>query len=168
MDYVVEDGTGLANATIYMSADNIRAYALDRGVVLPAVSGTDPISAWMVLAMDYLAAQRYIYTPATTTQALDWPRKPYCDAGSNDWLMPKQIQLAMAQLVVEQFNGIKLFASTPGFAQGGAFITREKVDVIETSYSERVVPPDAPSMPAVQVLLRDLVISSSILRAVRA
>lgn len=170
MDFVVEDGTGLSDATIYMSADDIRAYALDRGVTLPATDTPDPIAKWMVIAMDYLAIQNYVFDAATKTQALAWPRKPYCSAPSSEWWMPTQLRTAFAQLVVEQFNGIQLFTSVPGFAQGGAFVTREKVDVLETSYSEKVIPPNAPMMPLVDALLRDLIVPGSgglFLRTVR-
>jgi hypothetical protein len=169
MVIVVEDGTGKADANSYISADDVRAYALDRGITLPAISGSDdPIIAPMVLAMDFLESQHYTMFQANRpTQALQWPRKAYCSQPSSEWLMPTKIVSAQAQLVIEQVaNNIQLFASKGGMNQSGAFITKRKVDVIETQYSERVIPGD-PDMPAVYALLRDLIVGGNGLSVVR-
>jgi hypothetical protein len=181
MDWIVEDGTGVDDANCYINADGVRAYALARGIVLPAVpilvaanpeadppvvevDGPDPIAPWMILAMDYLAMQVYDYEQATYTQALAWPRK--YNRWSTCFIFPVQLTFAQAQLVIEQFNGINLFTSKAGFNQSGGFITREKVDVLETNYSEKVVP-GAPDMPAVFAWLKGLLLSGGGLRTVR-
>lgn len=165
MEWIPEDGTGLSDANCYMNADDVRAYALDRGVTLPAIpdgeDAVDPIAKWMILAMDYLAGLNYTLQQSTKTQALDWPRDWSVNTPADDWVLPVQMGRAQAQLVIEQFNGIQLYASTPGFAQGGGFVTMEKVDVLETRYSEKIVPGD-PDMPAVRALLRGLTVGSNL------
>lgn len=167
MTFIVEDGTGLTDSNTYMDADDIRAYALARGITLAAVSDdVDPISPFMVMAMDYLEALLYTGEKGSRQQALSWPRKFWRCAPAADWVMPTKIQSAQAQLVIEQSNGISLFQSQAGFNQNGGFITLDKTDVLETRYSEKVIPA-GPDMPAVTALLRELVVGGNGLLSVR-
>lgn len=166
---ILEDGTGIADANAYVDAADVRAYALLRGITLPAApeSGVDPVEPLLILASDYLQAQRYIGFPATTTQALAWPRKMYLWQDGS--LFPKQIVAAQCQLVIEQaVNNVVLQPSTVG---GTQFITREKVDVIETQYSEKLGTLSTPTMPSVNAILDGLVIrgggSGALLQTVR-
>jgi len=157
---IVEDGTGVADANAYVDAAGARAYAALRGITLPAApeSGVDPVEPWLILASDYLESKCYIFTQATLTQGLSWPRKPRCwDSNPADYLMPTKVINAQCQLVIEQFNGISLLPTTPGGADG-QFVVREKVDVIETTYSEKLGTLSTPTMPAVDALLREYVV----------
>lgn len=168
MTFIVEDGTGLTDSNTYMDADDIRAYALSRGYVLPSVSGdVDPIAPAMVLAMDYLETLLYTGEEARFGQALQWPRKFYRWATPREWLLPTKIKSAQAQLVIEQtMNSINLFQSQAGFNQNGGFVTLDKTDVLETRYSEKVIPA-GPDMPAVTALLRELTVGGTGLMSVR-
>jgi hypothetical protein len=182
MALIIEDGTGIAGANSYLDADAVRAYALARGIALPAIpdgeGAIDPILAPMVLAIDFLEGLDYIGIQATSTQGLQWPRyvRPFISGwydptyydpaqyngngvpiDSTLWLMPTKIVSCQAQLVIEQINNdIDLFASAAGFNQGGGFVTRRKVDVIEVQYSDKVIP-GSPDLPAVMNLLKGLV-----------
>lgn len=154
MPFVIEDGTGKSDANSYISSDDAKAYALARGVTLPS-----DIDAKLTLAMDYLESRDYVWARATTTQALSWPRKHQgwlCNDPAQ-WWMPAEIAKAQAQLVIEQFNGVVLQPTTPGGVDG-RFVIREKVDVIETTYSERLGTLDTPTMRAVDALLRHVVV----------
>lgn len=182
---ILEDGTGKADANSYVSAEDARAYAALRGLTLPAVgSAVDPVESALVLASDYLESLRWIGVKATMTQALKWPRvftSPVdgyayaCDFQLGDsidpsyLIVPAKLKVAQSQLVVEQLvNSIVLQPSTVG---GTQFITREKVDVIETSYSERYGTLSTPTMPKVDALINYYVVLGSgigNLRVVRA
>lgn len=166
-ELITEDGTGVADANSYASADEARAYATLRGVALPAApgSGQDQVEIWLVLATDYLESLSYIYYRATTTQALSWPRKRCFDTDFTGYVLPDKLKAAQMQLVIEQKNGVVLMPSTPGGIDG-QFVIREKVDVIETAYSEKIGTLSTPTMPAVDALLRGLVTPSG-LRSVR-
>ena len=175
--FVPEDGTGLADANTYLSADDIRTYASNRGIALPAVAGTiDPISGPMVLAMDYLDNLDYQGYALTATQALLWPRMQYdswytgffyLNPIVNPTFALSVVQNAQAQLVVEQVvNNIQLFASKGGLNQSGGFLTTNRFDVFDKRYSEKIVP-GGPDMPAVRAILRNVLATGNGLRTVR-
>jgi hypothetical protein len=173
-----------------VSAADARAYALNRGITLPAAGdATDPVEIMLVLATDYLESRSYIGLRATGTQALQWPRvltRPYrnypffpmaedsyyyllnVDPSYYDFI-PAKLIAAQCQLCIEQQNSITLLPSKPGGIDG-QFITRTRVDVIETAYSEKLGTLSTPVMPAVDALLREIVIrggGQASLRAVR-
>jgi hypothetical protein len=156
---IIEDGTGLANANAYVSADGVRAYATLRGVTLPVAASPDPVEILIIKATDYLESLAYIMYRAVITQALSWPRvRCKHEVDPTKFLMPTKVVSAQCQLVLEQFmNDIVLLPSTPGGA-AGQFVIREKVDVIETQYSERLGTLSTPTMPAVDALLRELIV----------
>lgn len=157
---IIEDGTGIEDANSYADASEARAYATLRGIALPAVpsSGVDPVEPWLIKAADYLESLNYIYFKATTDQALSWPRKVKSDDVDPDlYILPTLLIKAQCQLVIEQFNGIDLMPTTAG-GRDGQFVVREKIDVIETMYSEKLGTLSTPTMPAVNALLRDLVV----------
>lgn len=134
----IEDGTGKADATSYVTVAEARAYALARGVTL----GADPVvESQLVAAMDYLESLRARYQghktwPRATTehpaaQALQWPRRCVvidCTEFPED-AIPVELKRAQMQAVIELFNGFTLMASSDG-----RLVKREKVDVIETEY----------------------------------
>jgi hypothetical protein len=170
----IEDGTGIADANSYADATEARDYAAARGVTLPAApgSGIDQVETWLILAAEFLDSLDWIGLLASTGQGLKWPRvltapyldKPYIPCygfhvqyplDSTLFVMVANVKKAQNQLVVEQSNGIALFPSTPGGIEGQV-VTRERVDVIETSYSDRFGAPMLPTMPKVNAMLKDL------------
>ena len=187
---IIEDGTGVANANSYASADDARAWAALRGITLPEFieGSTDPVETLLITAMDYLESQNFIGFQATPVQALSWPRVfnfPYLaypwyptdifsiwmeTIDPSYYVLPTKINQAQCQLVIEQNNGIVVMPTTPG-GDAGKFVTRERVDVIETSYSERLGTLTTPTMRIVDSLLRGLVVAgggSAAIRSVRA
>lgn len=158
MSLIVEDGTGLPDANSYCDLDEIRSYAADRGV---ALSSDDAIIiAFAIKATDYLEsyAELFVGKPANLTQSLSWPRKWVMQDQSNplpDDVIPQKLKDAESQLCIEQNNGVNLFPTTDPATTGG-FVVREKIDVIETQYSERISITGLPIMPAVDSLLQFL------------
>lgn len=153
---VVETGTNIPNANTYVDADYVRAYAKLRNISLPvATSDYDPIEAYIVLATDYLESLKYIGMRSFEDQSLSWPRR----SSDGSSCIPDAIKKAQAQLVIEQaVNEIDL---QPSQAGGTQFITKERVDVIETCYSEKLGTLSTPYMTKVDSLLRAYVVNGS-------
>lgn len=167
MALIIEDGTGKADATSYVTVAEARAYALARGVTLPADDAA--LEALLMQAMDYLEAQRKLYQGERTwpvgtlahpaAQALQWPRTGVlvdCRYELASDAIPAELKRAQMQAAMEAFAGISLMPSTDG-----RFVKREKVDVIETEYmtgqdmgAGSVM--GSPSFPAVDALLQSL------------
>lgn len=136
MALVIEDGTGKADATSYVTVVEAEAYATARGVTLAATE------AKLVQAMDYLEAQRARYQGAKTwpvgtdehpdAQALQWPRTGVvidCDVEWPDDAIPKELKAAQMQYAIELQNGFNPFASNDG-----TVVKKKKVDVIEKEF----------------------------------
>lgn len=74
MAFVVEDGTGLANATSYVSVQEYRDYFTDRGIDKSSEADAD-IQGYLVRATEYIDLNfSFCGDPLTTTQALEFPR----------------------------------------------------------------------------------------------
>jgi hypothetical protein len=156
----VEDGTIVANANSYATLVFIKSYAADRGVV---ISDDDPAvtTSFAIKATDYIEtfARQFVGTQKTVGQSLSWPRSnvTYSDGTPfPDNVIPITLQQAEAQLVIEQMQGIDLMPSvnTP-------MVIREKIDVLETQYSEKIGVSLQPWMPRVEALLSKLFYNSS-------
>jgi hypothetical protein len=162
MALIVEDGTGSdPTANSYVSFAEISAFCTLRGVTVPAEAATNVLA---IKAMDYLETKWYVGELIDVNQPLSWPRKCVCYENGTPFpedAIPKNLKNAEMQLVLEQVNGVDIMPTD----QGGAFITREKVDVIEVDYSEKLGT-FSPSMPLVDAYLQGLLRSSG-LRAVR-
>ena len=154
MTLIVEDGTNVVGANTYATLATVRAYAVARGVTLSTVDAT--LEAQVIQAMDYLEAQRsryqgeQTYKTSTVAQALQWPRKNVLidciEFPTNE--IPQELIDAEGELVVQINAGILLYPSSTG-----KFITREKIDVIETEYSEKISTSGQPNLPSVDRLL---------------
>lgn len=168
MALTIEDGTGKADSNSYVSVAEAQAYATARGISLP--SDEAEVEALLVKAMDYLEAQRKLYSGertwavATTAhpdvQALQWPRTGAmldCRTTIASDAIPAELKRAQMQASMEVFAGHELLPSSDG-----RIVKREKVDVIETEYmtgqdmgvASGVV--GVVSFPAVDVLLEPL------------
>lgn len=160
MALTVEDGSIVPNADSYVSQADVIAYALKRGITLPATDATDVM---VIKAMDYLAyfdAKWLGEEVEPGVQSLAWPRK-------NVWIgfshtefpndeIPNQLVRALCELTLQVNAGVNLLPTLTGDTQ---FVTREKVDVLETEYSEAValqVMGMLPDMPLVEAMLTPL------------
>lgn len=137
MALVIEDGTGKADATSYVTIVEAEAYATARGVTLV---GTE---AKLVQAMDYLEAQRARYQgektwpvavvdPPHAAQALQWPRTGVVIDCSVEWpdnAIPVELKRAQMQYAIELQNGFNPMAGTDG-----RVVKKTKVDVLEKEF----------------------------------
>jgi hypothetical protein len=178
MPLIIEDGTSVEGANSYITVDELRTFALDRGVAFPAApsSGVDPAIAiftpYLIRATDYLQSRAYEYAGYPSfpgLQALAFPRVSYV-CGQQVPLIPLALKNAQAQLVLEQMNGIVLMPSQAALGTGvipdgvsgavtiadGRFKTVDKLDVLEDQFSETVGVIMNPIMPAVEAFLRPI------------
>lgn len=170
MALIIEDGTGKADATSYVTADEARAYAAARGVTLDADDAV--VEPLLVQAMDYLESMSYKgHRTFPAVQALSWPRTcvvidgaklPVSGTGS----IPRQLKAAQMQLSIEASTGIDLMPTTDG-----RVVKREKVDVIETEYMTNtdlgVGGLPGPSFAKVDALLAGLLATGGMFQTVR-
>lgn len=160
MALIVEDGSGVANATTYGTLQGAKDYATARGLTL---SDDATITAQLIKAMDYLNSLIFVGNAVSDTQALPWPRNNvFYPSGASypSNTIPSQLIAAQYQLVIEQFDGVELLPSVDWHSQGG-FIIEDKVDVLTTKFSERIGTTSQPSMPKVDALLSSLIGASS-------
>jgi hypothetical protein len=187
---IVEDGTGLPNASSYVSAADIRAYATARGVTLAAndAPGDAIVDQLAIKAMDYIEANRsYFYGwKLTTTQRLCFPRegvpaepdgRTYADTivnGHENLLyagvtyrdpapLPPELIEAQCRLVMSVKAGVDLMPTTVS----GKFVKRQKLGPIEREFSESVGIFTLPLMPDIDALLSPLIRPRGPLRSYR-
>src|SRR3546814_1420651 len=113
MALVIEDGTIVAGANSYIDVPAAKVYASARGVDL----GTDDAvtEQRLLSAMDYLESLSYKgLRTDPDVQSLAWPRTGVTFDGRTFGpnTIPPQLKNAQAQLVIELFNGVIIFAST--------------------------------------------------------
>ena len=136
MAFIVETGSGVSNATSFTSVAYADAYHDDRNNAAWAGLSTDVKQGLLIQATDYLhnaAVYPWKGKPATTSQALAWPRTGVTETYGNPVasnVVPDKVQQATADLA--------LIANTqtlqPVAATAAAGVKRRKVDVIEIEY----------------------------------
>lgn len=163
MALIIETGSGLSNATSYITVAEARSYALARGVTLSADDATVEIQ--ILKAMDYIESLGesfvgYRKWPTVTgtyehEQALSWPRESvYIDRYyMNSEKIPPQLKNAVCQLCIEQQNGVDIMPNSTGNV-----IIKEVVGPLETEYSEATSNSSspAPNLRQVMAILRPL------------
>lgn len=143
MAFTAEDGTGLADANSYATADYADTYFADRGIV--AWTGLDAAKeAALITATDYVDlvfAKRWVGEPLTTTQALSWPREPVEGADAftfrvdPDDGLPVGLKRAVSEYALRALGGVSL-APDPVVDDSGFSIitTRKAVGPIEKEF----------------------------------
>lgn len=158
MAFVAWDDTPDADnsgATSYGSVVGLREYTSARKKAVPA---SDPdCQVVLILAMDYLEAQASNYKGRRTddAQPLQWPRCGVFLYGSctefDKTKLPSELRKAQYELACIIAGGTDLYPVATG-----AFIKSEKVDVIETVYSESIRTTGQPDIPSVDAILEPL------------
>ena len=125
---IVEDGTGIADANSYISEAEYHAYWTDRGNATAIAITGDDLKSLLIKATDYIETVYYGLWKGerlTTTQALEFPRViDLVDVG-----VPVRLKKACAELAWKANSGDLLVDVEQR-------IVKEKVAVIETTYSE--------------------------------
>ena len=126
MAIVVEDGTGIATANSYIDSTYADSYFSDRGVTeWASLTNKD---ALLIQATDYIETVYYgkwLGERLTTTQALEFPRV----IDNEDVGVPERLKKACCELALKANSGTLLVDVEQR-------VVKEKVAVIETTYSE--------------------------------
>lgn len=134
MAFVVEDGSGKADANSYSSVADADAYFSLRGNSAWAALNTAAKEAALVLATDYIEAtyrSAWLGYRISATQALSWPRS---SVEIDGFIVPANVvPAAVANACIE----LAVRASAESLIVDlGQQVVREKVDVLEVEYSK--------------------------------
>lgn len=143
MPFTVEDGTGVAGANSYVSAEYAADYfSLRNKTDWPAIpANLAQVQGLLIEATDYIEAiyaRRFIGEMADPAQALSWPRidtGDYLDVAYADDVIPDVLKRACCQYAYQALLGGPLMPTPEVQASGFAVVTtREAVGPIETEY----------------------------------
>lgn len=121
---IVEDGTGVPNASSYVPLDHYKQWLGVRGFVVGADAECE---AQLIRATDWLEVQNWAGEKSDPAQALAFPRSEFS-------LVPNPVymaQLEMAKLIADGYDP-NAIASAP--------IVSEKVDVLAIQYDVSKLP----------------------------
>jgi hypothetical protein len=145
MAFVVEDGSGLADATSYVSVADAGAYfAVDPNVTDWETLTLEQQQQWLNWATRLLD-QKVIWAgyPTTTMQALRWPRTGVINRDGLR-IASDEIPRQLVELVCEFVKFIRVTDPTAGSDIDQ--IQRLQVDVIEIEFQEDTAQPLFPSI----------------------
>lgn len=128
MALIIENGSGVANANSYVTADQWDAWATARGIAHSHSSSK--IEELILTAMDYIESQNFLGRKATDVQPLQWPRtEVYIDSYSvNSDEIPNQLKNALYEVTRTVSDGN--FALSARDRQ----TTQEKIGEITVTY----------------------------------
>lgn len=130
MSFVVEDGTGLANATSLVSVAEADTYFSDRGgVAWAALDDTTDKQPALVVASEFVStAFEFVGSKVSTTQALAWPRDAYG--------VPNAIKAAVYRVAFEvAVNSVDLFAAV----SGPDLVEKVKAGSVEITFGDQAL-----------------------------
>lgn len=133
----------------YASTDDLRKFAVDRGLKLP--EATEPL---LLKAMDYLNGLSWYGSRASVSQPLPWPRTGVVFDGIKlpADAIPAQLVTAQCMLAVEAISGDLLAANRE------AAVKSERVEgAVTTTYAVTDGQSFIPSYPLVMGILNGLV-----------
>jgi hypothetical protein len=165
MALTIEDGSLVSGANSYVTLADARAYAEDRGAVLPI--DDDDAEVVILKAMDYLESfsDRFKGWRVERDQALSWPRSGIVieDWAWNSDEIPRQVISAQLALVLEINAGEDPFNPSPSASLPQ---TRKKVGPIEVEYAAPR-PPSKVSKASPSQTIINLLLANSGLSLVR-
>lgn len=150
MALIVEDGTGKADATSFVSRAEYIAYGAARGVTIADADASD---IDLVKAIDFILTKCFRGDPTVATQALPFPRHVEDYYGVLEFAddeVPTPIKRAQMDAGLAIRDGVSLL---PNVSASSSSVKREKVGPIETEY-ETAMAYDAPTLPAISAALR--------------
>lgn len=154
MPLIIEDGTNVAGANSYVTVAEVRAYAVNRGVTLPADDAE--VEPLVFLAMDWFESHEFQGYRAYSDQPLSFPRGAVVIDGIEqaDDSIPDRVKTCVIQATIDA-NTLELQPSYAGSDTGQ--LQAEKVDVLSVTYfkdtdnSRRM-----PTLPKLQALIDPL------------
>jgi hypothetical protein len=171
MAYVVEDGTGVADANSYVAVAFADGFFADRGNASWAALSEAQKQAALVRATDYIEQKfdsRWRGSRVNGGQSLGWPREDVYENGEPDRLIadnvvPVRVKQAACELALRAHDDALL----PDVASTETVVNKEKVGSLEVGY-EVVQRALSPSYPAVNATLRPLLRSSNTVEVFRS
>jgi len=160
---IIETGAQVAEANSFTTDAELTAYALARGVTLPATEAERDVL--QIKAVDYLFSKESLMQGSriAKTQALMYPRNGVSvhgfDVDSDE--IPEQLKSAQLEA------GIALSTQEILINSSSSNVTKEKVDVIEVEYSDGGKY-DFVRLDKVDTYLKPLLTTSSFSRVMRA
>lgn len=152
MAFVVEDGTGLANANAYCTPTEARTYWTDRGVTFAQNDGQLQVA--IILATDYIEnrhKRNFKGEPQFDGQRLAFPRLcVYDHTGKAYEGVPEPVKFATAEYMSRALSAALVPDPTLGLP-----VVREKIGPIETEFLPGATPIYQP-YPTADSLLKDL------------
>lgn len=154
---VVEDGTGLANANVYLSVADADTYHADRGNSAWAALTTAQKQAGLLYATTQIDVsyswKGYLADP---DQALEWPRLSSDDTEGRvtDNEVPDKIKQATAELALLHQTS----ALNATYSRGGR-VKRQKVGIIEREFFEDA--PEGVTTPFIDKLVANFITTGS-------
>lgn len=166
MAFIVEDGSGLSNATAYASVVEGDSYWADRNDLTLWIGLSEAAKQAALIEASQFIDGRFDWKgeKASADQALAWPRSGATDGEDHDiasTVIPAKVKDAVCHLAREAVSG----ALWPASERGGAVLrSKVKVDVIEeeTEYAEGA--PPGRSFAAVAAILKGLYRGGTALR----
>lgn len=148
----VEDGSGVVGANSYVSIEDAREYAANRGYVLS--DEDDVVAAQLIRAFDYIEAKECEFQGERIYIESAFPRRDVRINGVDLPInrIPSLLIAAQVQLAIAQLNGIDIM---PNFVAAD-YVTKEKVGPLETTYADPVLVGIAPKLGAVDAMLAPL------------
>lgn len=158
MAFIVEDGTGLAEANSYASEAEFEAYCEANGLTF-----TGDVETALVRATAWIDARYGARYPGTRklgrAQGLGWPRSYACDAAGEeipDDEVPVEIRRAAAAAALRELASPGSLA--PDVAGGGTVKrTRKKLGSMETETEYADGAASRPKFPEIDGLLAGLI-----------
>lgn len=153
MALVIEDGTGIAGATSFVTVAEFRAYATQRGIALPVADADVEIP--LIKAMDYLAnfEPRMSGVRIEEDQALFWPRRPdppQTPAPSWQGTVPSTWKVMQMKLAIYALGGALIVAERP---EDRGAVKAVTVGPIKTEYAGGAAGSSQPRFRDVDALL---------------
>jgi hypothetical protein len=155
---IVEDGSGVEDANSYVSVEDVRTYATQRGVTLP--SDDDELAALVIKAADFIESFACDFQGAKTDceQAMQWPRTGVvvcCNEIASN-VIPKELKKAQCASVLAANEGIVLQPNiTPE-----SYVVEETVGPITTKFADPSKVGISPRFTGVDALLKPLFAAS--------
>ncbi|RKX23984.1 MAG: hypothetical protein DRP45_09205 [Candidatus Zixiibacteriota bacterium] len=173
MAFTPEDGTGIVGANAYIDVANFKAYHDDRGNVYTVLLPTDPdIEKAIIKATDYIETRWACSFKGKkefpdNPQGLSWPRLNVVDLDGEDITgVPLLIEKATAEYALRVASAS--LAPDPTIDDSNRPVTMEKVGPIETKFSDGTFIQKWRDYPAVDALIKPLIIGGGQRFTIRA
>ncbi len=134
MALIVEDGSGVANASSYASLGYISDYCSDMGYTSWASLGTTDQTAAVLRAMPFIESRNYKGTKLAYDNSLEFPREGIIDRNGYE-VPPDEIPPNLMKALSEgsYLESVTAGVLQPNLERGGN-VKLKKIDVLETEW----------------------------------